>query len=288
MLKRARLPIALLCTLWTCACVADPAVWEVKGRYNTVYLVGTIHMLSNDEPLPGNILRAYRDSKRLLMEINTNDMDPLATQAATLTLGMLPEGQTLSSRLNADTNKKLKAAAGKLGLDAGMLESFQPWLAALTLQQLQFMQLGYAADAGVEMQLTELATADHKSIEGFETLQQQLQLFAQLDANAQHALLKQTLEELDTAATELTAMMAAWHSGNDAALQKTLQQGMSDDPELYTALTTTRNRHWIEAMRPVLDQQHDNYLVAVGALHLLGNDGLVALLKRAGYSVTRH
>jgi uncharacterized protein YbaP (TraB family) len=263
-------------------------VWEVKGKHNTVYLIGTIHMLSSDEQLPGNILRAYRDSKKLLMEIDMDDMDPMSAQASTLTLGMLPEGQTLSSRLDADTNRKLKVAASKLGMDAAMLESFQPWLAALTLQQLQFAQLGYAADTGIEMQLTQLASSDHKPIQGFETLEQQLQIFAQLDANGQRAFLKQTLDELDTAPTELTTMMSAWRSGNDAQLQKTLQEGMNDDPKLYTALTTTRNRHWIELMRPVLEQQQDNYLVAVGALHLLGSDGLVALLKHAGYSVTRH
>jgi uncharacterized protein YbaP (TraB family) len=288
MFKRTRLLLATLCTLYTCASLAEPAIWEVKGKHNTVFLVGTIHMLNGEAQLPANILRAYKDSKQLLMEIDMDDMDPMAAQASTLTLGMLPEGQTLSSRLDADTNKKLKATAAKLGLDAGMLESFQPWLAALTLQQLQFAQLGYAADAGVEMQLTQLAEADHKPIQGFETMEQQLQIFARLDANAQRALLKQTLTELESAATELTTMTTAWRSGNDAQLQKTLQDSMADDPKLYTALTTTRNRHWVELMRPVLDQQSDNYLVAVGALHLLGNDGLVTLLQRAGYSVTRH
>jgi uncharacterized protein YbaP (TraB family) len=245
-------------------------------------------MLNSGEALPANIVRAYRDSKRLLMEIDMDDMDPMAAQASTLTLGMLPEGQTLSSQLDADTNKKLKLAASKLGLDAGMLESFQPWLAALTLQQLQFSQLGYAADSGIEMQLTQLATTDHKSIQGFETMEQQLQIFAHLDAKGQRAFLKQTLSELEDSPSELTAMMAAWRSGNDAQLQKTLQQGIDDDPKLYTALTSTRNRHWVELMRPVLEQQQDNYLVAVGALHLLGSDGLVTLLQRAGYSVTRH
>jgi hypothetical protein len=288
MFTRARLMLATLCTLWACICVAEPTVWEVKGKHNTVYLVGTIHMLNGDEQLPANILHAYRDSRQLLMEIDMDDLDPMATQAATLALGMLPAGQTLSSQLDADTNKRLKATADTLGFDAGLLENFQPWLAALTLQQLQFAKLGYAAETGIEMQLTQLAEADHKSIQGFETLEQQLQIFAKLDANGQRAFLKQTLIELEDASTELATMMTAWRSGNDAQLQKTLQQSTADDPKLYTALTTTRNRRWIELMRPVLDQQQDNYLVAVGALHLLGNEGLVALLQRAGYAVTRH
>ena len=119
-------------------------------------------------------------------------------------------------------------------------------------------------------------------------MEQQLQIFARLDANGQRAFLRQTLAELADASTELTTMMTAWRSGNEAQLQKTLQESMAEDPKLYTALTTTRNRRWVESMRPILDQQQDNYLVAVGALHLLGNEGLVTLLQRAGYSVMRH
>jgi uncharacterized protein YbaP (TraB family) len=287
MLNCRRSMLIALCVLWTCVCTAEPAIWQVKGKHNTVYLIGTIHMLNGDEQLPTNIVHAYRDSKQLLMEIDMDDLDPLAAQTTTMELGMLPAGQSLSSQLDADTNKKLGVAAGKLGLDAGMLEQFRPWLAAVTLEQLQFVKLGYAADAGIEMQLTQLAEADHKPIQGLETLEQQLQLFAQLDANAQRAYLKQTLAELDQAPTELAALLTAWRNGDEAQMQRTLQQGMVDDPKLFTALTSARNRRWIALIKPLLEQQQDNYLVAVGALHLLGNEGLVALLQRAGYSVTR-
>lgn len=285
--NRTRSTLVALCILWAGVCAAEPAIWQVKGKHNTVYLVGTIHMLQDEEQLPGNILQAYRDSKQLLMEIDMDDMDPLAAQAATLQLGMLPVGQALSNQLDTDTNKKLAQAAQAVGFDARLLEGFQPWLAALTLEQLQFAKLGYTADAGVEMRLTQLATADHKPILGLETLEQQLRLFAQLDANAQRAYLKQTLAELENVPAELAALLTAWRNGNEAELRKTLQQGMADDPKLFAALTTKRNQRWIELIQPVLEQQQDNYLIAVGAMHLLGEEGLVTLLRRAGYSVTR-
>ncbi len=266
---------------------AAPAIWQVQGRHNTVYLLGTIHVLRADEPLPTNIRLAYREAEQVLMEIDMDDVDPMATQGLMFKLGLLPAGQRLESQLDAATHRKLQAAASSLGIDASMLSSFQPWLAALTLEQLQLAKLGFATEAGIEMQLTQQAIADRKPIHGLETLEQQLNLFAQMDDQAQRDYLDYTLTELGKIPTEVESLLTAWRSGDEKHLSEMLQQGLADDPKLFTALTTTRNRRWITAIKPLLDTQHDDYLIAVGALHLFGDEGLVALLKRAGYKVTR-
>ncbi|MGC3982701.1 MAG: TraB/GumN family protein [Steroidobacteraceae bacterium] len=283
-----RLTCCLLTTLlWSGLCSADPAIWQVKGKHNTLYLLGTIHMLQHDETLPDNVNQAYRSAEKLLMEVDMDDPDPSAVKALTLKLGTLPNGQTLMSKLDEATNRKLQAAANTLGFDANDLAPFRPWLAALTLEQLQLNKLGYAVDAGVEMQLTQQAMADHKPIQGLETLEQQLKVFASLNNKAQREYLEHTLMELDEAPTELEALSSAWRQGDDKELQKMLEQGFADDPKLFTKLTTARNKRWMVTLKPLLERGQDDYLVAVGALHLIGNDGLVNLLKRAGYTVTR-
>lgn len=284
-LKRCLLIALGLC--WAGICVADPAIWQVKGKYNTLYLLGTIHVLRSDEALPNNIDKAYQQAERLLMEIDMDDLDPFATQALMLKLGMLPDGKTLHDELDAATNQKLKTTAQAIGFDAAVLEHFQPWLAALTIEQLELTKLGFAGDTGVEMRLTQRAAADHKPIAGLETLEQQLNLFAQLSDQAQRDYLAQTLTELEQGPTELETLLSAWRKGDEQQLQRTLQQGFVDDPKLFAALTTDRNRRWLTEIKPLLDESHDDYLVAVGALHLVGNEGLVALLKQAGYTVTR-
>lgn len=275
---------SLLCAT---LCAAEPAIWQVKGKHNTIYVLGTIHLLPNDEPLPDNIDKAYREAEQLLMEIDMDDLDPFATQALMLKLGMQPAGQTLTKQLDTDTNRQLQNAAAGIGFDANVLTQFQPWLAALTLEQLQFAKLGYAVDAGIEMQLMQRAAADSKPIHGLETLEEQLNLFAQLDSKAQIAYLKNTLAELDEGPAELQALLTAWRSGDERQLRKTLQEGFADDPKLFATLTTVRNKRWLTTLKPLLDKQYDDYLVAVGALHLIGDDGLIALLQRAGYTTTR-
>lgn len=278
----------ILFILCTTICAAEPAIWQVKGKHNTVYLLGTIHLLPGDEAMPDNIGRAYREAEQLLMEIDMDDLDPVVTQTLMFKLGLQPAGQTLAGQLATDTQRQLQAAASRLGLDAAVLAQFQPWLAALTLEQLQLAKLGFAATAGVEMQLMQMAAADNKPINGLETLEEQLRLFAQLDNKAQVALLQNTLDELDAGPAELQSLVTAWRGGDEQQLRKTLQQGHADDPALFAALTTARNKRWLVTLKPLLEQQHDDYLVAVGALHMIGKDGLVELLRRAGYAVTRH
>ncbi len=285
---RSRSLCLIILTLYTALCTAEPAIWQVKGRHNTVYLLGTIHLLPGDEALPGNIDKAYREAEQLLMEIDMDDLDPVATQALMFKLGLQTGSGTLATQLDAQTHRQLQATASRLGFDATMLAQFQPWLAALTLQQLQLAKLGFAAAAGVEMQLVQLAIADSKPINGLESLEEQFSLFAGLDDQAQVALLKQTLDELDEGPEELQRLLTAWRSGDVQQMRKTLQQGHADDPALFAALTTDRNKRWLTILRPLLETQRDDYLVAVGALHMIGTEGLVELLQRAGYDVRRH
>lgn len=267
--------------------IAHPAMWAVHGKYNTVYLVGTIHVLPEDETLPANIQHAYQDSKQLLMEVETDTLDPLTTQALMMKIGLLPAGQTLAQQLDATTYKKLQTAAQELGLDMSMLANFRPWLAALTLEQWELAKLGYSGASGVEMQLTAQATQDHKIITGLETLEEQLNLFGQLDNSSQRDYLLYTLSELQDMQPELDELLTAWRAGDEAKLRALLQDGLKTNPKLFVALTTDRNRRWLTTLKSLLTTEHDNVLVAVGALHLIGDDGVIALLQKAGYTVTR-
>lgn len=269
------------------AAASHPAIWAVHGKYNTLYLVGTIHVLPENEALPSNIKQAYDDSKQILMEIDTDSLDPFASQAMMMKLGLLPEGQTLQQQLDEATYNKLQSAARDIGVDAGLLAGFQPWLAALTLEQLELAKLGYSGASGIEMQLTTQANTDHKSIRGLETLEQQLSLFSELDKRSQRDYLLYTLSELKELQSELDELLAAWRSGDENKLRVLLQDGFDNNPKLFVALTTERNRRWLTTLKSLLNTEHDNYLVAVGALHLIGDDGVVSLLRKAGYTVTR-
>ncbi len=95
------------------------------------------------------------------------------------------------------------------------------------------------------------------------------------------------LEEGDHFAAEFDALVAAWRAGDARALERMMAEEFKDSPGLFRTLTTERNRRWMQTLTGLLGEDQD-YLVVVGALHLVGRDGLVELLRRQGYTVVQH
>lgn len=262
-------------------------LWSLKGKTNTVYLLGSVHFLKASERLPGVVDDAYKDAEKLVMEIDMDDLDPLAMQQLTLDLGLLPEGKTLESELGTAAWQKLSGQAREIGLEPSLLNRFQPWLAAMTLVQLQLMKLGLDPNSGVEQRLTARATADGKEITGLETLPQQLGMLAGLSPGQQRDFLMYSVEDTERAGQEIDTLLAAWRTGDTQSLARLLAEGFDKYPELYRPLTVDRNRQWLANIEALLDD-HDDYLVVVGALHLVGKNSVIDLLERDGHKVVQH
>jgi uncharacterized protein YbaP (TraB family) len=259
--------------------------WSVKGQTNTVYLFGSIHVLkSADHELPPESLRAYASSPALVMELDLNEAGPDKLMSEGLSGATLPEGQTLSSALGSEAYAKLVAHLKPLGLDPVMFEQMQPWFVALTLEQLEIARLGFDAESGVEAQFTRRAQADRKPIIALETMDEQLGLFSHMSMDQQRRFLLYCLEDADDSAQEMDEIIRAWRRGDTVVLARLLGEGMEKFPDLYRVLTTDRNRKWLPRIETMLHDKQD-YLVIVGALHLVGKDGVIAMLERDGYKV---
>lgn len=266
---------------------AHHTLWSLKGKTNTVYLLGSVHFLKPSERLPGAMDDAYQDAEKLVMEIDMDDLDPLAMQQLTLELGLLPENRTLESELGAADWQKISAQAREIGVDPALLNRFQPWLAAMTLVQLQLMKLGLDPNSGVEQQLTARANGDGKEITGLETLQQQLGMLAGLSPRQQREFLLYSVEDTQRASQEIDTLISAWRTGDTQSLARLLAEEFDKYPDLYRPLTVDRNRKWIANIEDLLDDR-DDYLVVVGTLHLVGKDSVIELLERNGHKVTQH
>ncbi len=263
------------------------ALWSLKGKQNTIYLLGSVHFLSPSEKLPGAMEAAYEDAEVLYMEIDMDDLDPMAAQKTALELGLLPPGKTLEGELGADTYAKVSEKARELGIEPAMLDRFQPWFAALTLVQLHLMKMGLDPNSGVEQRLTTRATSDGKPIQGLETLEEQLGTLASLPPRQQKEFLMYSVEDSEKATQEIDRMLEAWRTGDVATLDTLLAEGMEKYPDVYRPLTVDRNKRWIASIEELLDDE-DDYLVVVGALHLVGKDSVIELLERKGHRVTQH
>lgn len=186
MARRAQqwlLALGLLCGLTAHA--AGP-VWAVRGAHNTVYLAGSMHLLPpEDAVLPAAFERAYRDSARLVMEMDLGHLDTEAASSWMLAHGTLPPGTQLRTVVGDARYERVRAAAQQLGLPLVALDHQTPWMVGIELTDLAYANAGYDSDAGVEQQLLRRAQADSKPIAGLETLQEELGGLAALSATDQ-------------------------------------------------------------------------------------------------------
>ena len=290
----SRLPLTLLCLAALLAPAAGLArdkhvLWSVQGRHNTVYLLGSIHLLRpQDGGLPEAAQRAYEDAEQLVMEIDLDDpgeTDPMAMLEVMQRQALLPDGQSLRGVLGSDY-ESLNRRAQQAGLDLALLDRFAPWMVATTLLQLELARRGFSPEFGIEHVLARRAAGDEKPVQGLETTAQQLELLAGMPMPMQKRFLVMTLDESANLDREIGELVEAWTEGDTATLAKLLSDEFDEFPDLYRRLTVDRNRAWAGRLADLLDDR-DDYLVVVGALHLVGENSVVDLLEQRGYEVVQ-
>jgi uncharacterized protein YbaP (TraB family) len=294
---RTRPPLAGLAALaLLAAALPGPAqardrslLWALEGEHNTVYLLGSIHVL---RPADGGLTpaaeSAYLDAERLLMEIDLDAPglgDALSLAQAMQSAALLPEGQSLRGVLGADY-ERMAADARRHGVDLAPFDRFAPWFVATLLIQQSLQESGFDPRLGIDQQLAGRASEDRKPIDGLEAPAEQFAIFARLTPAQQRAFLSATLAELDDAADDADALLDAWRRGDEAELARLLVEAQAQSPELYGPLTADRNRAWVDDLEALLDDRED-YLVVVGALHLVGPQNVVELLRARGHRVER-
>ncbi len=241
-----------------------------------------MHLLrAGDATLPQGFDFAYRKSERLVMEIDVDDLDPAAAATFTAEHATYPAGPGLREALGDRVWQRARTEFDRIGLQLESLDRLEPWAAALVYSMTGMAQLGFEPALGVEEQLKSRAEADGKDIAGLETLEFQLGLFDALSTADQARLFELTLDETEGSAREIDQLTAAWRSGDGAALSRLLLREYRRFPTLYEALVYRRNRSWVPEIEALLRRDGDT-LVVVGAMHLVGEQGLIALLRERG------
>jgi uncharacterized protein len=284
------LGLALSCLALSASVRADGplhALWELHGKHNTVYILGSIHVLRpSDYPLAPAVLNAYGSAKSIFMEVNLAEIDPLMMQTELLASARLPEGKTLPLIMGDARYKRAQALAREVGVDLGIFDAFAPWFAAEAISQLQLQQLGFEPKSGVEMFFLERARADGKSVAGLETVHDQIALFDALSMDQQADYLVSSLEEAHDLPKEVDAMVHAWAGGDTQWFADQLKSEIGRDPALYDSVLVARNRKWVPKIEALLNDDK-NYLVIVGTGHLVGQSSVIALLKKDGIAAAQ-
>ena len=258
------------------------SLWELHGKHNTVYLLGSIHVLRpTDYPLAPAVLQAYANAKSLVMEVNLAEVDSAQLQSEMLAGAMLPDGRSLPDILGPQRYSHATALAHEVGVELEPFDAFAPWFAAEAISQLQLMQLGFQPQSGVEMYFLGRARGDGKSIAGLETVHDQIALFQALSLDQQAEYLVSSLEQAHELPKQVDDMVHAWQRGDTGWFQTQLVSELGRDPDLYRSLLAARNRKWIPQIEALLNEDK-NYLVIVGTGHLVGHDSVIELLKKDG------
>jgi len=266
---------------------AHHSLWKVDGKKNTIYLLGSIHVLKKEDyPLPAPIEAAYTNSQILFFEA---DLDAAKEPAVALKIQskmMLPEGETLKDYLSEETFGKLNDHLKEVGLPAVMFERLKPAMAATMMEVMELQKLGFVPQYGLDEHFYRRAKKDDKEIVAFETVEFQLDLLGGFSKAESEVFIKSTLRDIDKLKQEFADLIKAWKTGDSDALAKMLNEASEESPALFKRLVADRNQSWLARIQEAAAGDK-NALIVVGAGHLVGNDTLVALLKKRGYKVTQ-
>lgn len=262
-------------------------IWQVDGGQNRIFLLGSIHLLrEQDHPLPGEIYAAYEEAETLIMELDMDDIDPVATQAMTTELGLIENGGTLTDLLGPQIYAEAAALAAAAEIPLNLLDRAEPWYAAMNVEMMLLMRMGFNPALGIESHMMERAISDNKEIRGFETMRQQLGFLDGLSPEAQQEMFLQALAEGPEMRELMDSLIDAWRIGDTEFLEESMLREMQDYPELNQTIVINRNIDWTAQIEELMDDE-DDYLIIVGALHLIGEEGVPQLLLSRGHKVSQ-
>ncbi len=166
------------------------------------------------------------------------------------------------------------------------MKQFKPWFLAMTLEALVWQRAGFDPQLGLDKHFYDRAQSEGKAVQGLETTEFQISLFDGMTAGQQERFLADTLKDLDKETTTVGQLTSAWKAGDVAGVERFVLQDLQSDRDVYERLLVGRNRTWLPKIEALFSRPRHAFIV-VGAAHLVGPDGLVAMLKAKGYQLVQ-
>ena len=277
----------LLLSLVLFSCLATAQVptensllWEIKaaGESKPSYLFGTIHLICPaDFSLSDSLKSAVTKTEQVALEIDMDDPAMMATMMKTMNM---KEGNTLSKLISESEYAKLaKFYKDSVGVGIAMFEKAKPFVLMGPL----FNSVLACQPQSYEMSLVELAGKQKSEVIGLETLEEQMAIFDTIPYKDQVKMLLTLIDSLPQARREFKELISLYKTENINELyQMTLKSefGMESNQDI---MLFDRNKKWIARIQKLIADKPT--LFAVGAAHLGGEKGVIALLRKEGYRV---
>jgi uncharacterized protein YbaP (TraB family) len=264
---------------------AKHCLWKVQGKKNTLYLLGSVHLLqAGMYPLDKPIEEAYRQASIVVFETDVAKMSSPEFQMKMLTEGQYPPGDSLKNHLSSKTysllHKHVQEAAG-IGT---AFDRFKPWMAAIGLLGIELAKLGYEATNGVDRHFLQRAERDSKKVIPLETPEFQIGLFKGFTKAEEDQFVLDTITHIGELKASFKELVETWRTGDLKGLDKIVGEHLRAYPSLHKKLLLDRNKNWIPKITELMDGSK-KALVIVGAAHLIGKGSVVELLQKKGYKI---
>lgn len=280
----------LLLSLLSSACLSqaeEPAkasIWKLSDEDSTVYLAGSVHLLrESDLPIPAAFDQVYAEVEEVVFEIDMAKAGDPQSAMAMRRAGTLPAGESIDDHLPAELTERLRDYLAKASLPRTTFDRFKPGFAFLSLASIEAMRKEARADLGLESTFFQKAKADGKPSRGLETMEYQLARFDELAPETMAELIESTLNDAEDGEDPLDEIISAWKTGDGEGLASLIIDEMEEEPEVLEVLLVERNRNWIPAIEEALATDRD-VMFLVGAAHLVGDDSVIDLLEKKGFS----
>jgi len=237
-----------------------------------------------DYPLPKSMENAFNDTDALVFEVDIASTVTEESKVLHRSRAMGNDSDTLQEMLTGDAWDIVSQKIEELGLDIEELSYFKPWYVSSVIQNINCERLGFKSEYGVDEYFYNRAQQAGKKLYALETSEYLDDILNQLSWSDQEWLVLSQCIRIDIYRAGLNAAVNAWRSGDIAIMDISIEKEERSHPDYYAKIISERNENWLPQIEGYL-QQKDNYLVIVGAGHLIGPDGLINLLQNKGYSV---
>jgi uncharacterized protein len=264
-----------------------PLLWKAEKGAGTVYLLGSFHLLkAADYPLAQSVDLAFDDAERVVFEVPPEQMQSPEMATIAQRYARAADGQTLRGSISKATADKLQAFLGSEAALAAA-DPYDPWYMGMNLMIMSMVQAGFDPTKGLDLHLMHRASEAGKPTGGLEQAEDQFRALDAIPMAEQESMLADVLLPPAQMRAEVDTLHRQWRSGDGDGLKQTINTEMlAKTPVAYRTINVDRNKRWLPQIESMLEQQ-DDHLVVVGSLHLLGDDGLVAMLRERGVELER-
>ncbi|MCX7794002.1 MAG: TraB/GumN family protein [Thermodesulfovibrionales bacterium] len=261
-------------------------LWQISSNKSEVYLLGSIHIFKKEfYPLNQRIEKAFSEAEVVVFEVNLNEMGSMQVLNLFQQKGLYPEGDSLKSHVSEKTLNMVLPKLEVLGITHELAMRLKPWMLAVTIQSMELQNFGFFPEYGIDHYLYK--KAEGKEIKGLETPQYQIEMFDSFSERLQELFLLYTIKDLDRLPSITDLLVMAWKKGDTFIIQELTYKALTEEPELlpiYEKLFFERNTKMASKIEEYLTTGKKHFVI-IGAGHLVGEKGIIEILKKKGYKI---